>query len=44
MTPYETLTDRLVELREEVKRLAKIWKRANPGDKEIEGWDDEQDD
>ncbi len=42
MTPYERLTDHLIELGEELKRLKKIWKQAHPNDKEIEGWDDDE--
>lgn len=42
MTPYESLTNRLIELRAEVKRLAKIWKQANPADDKIEGWNDDE--
>ncbi len=41
MTPYETLTDYLIKLREKEKRLTKIWKRAHPQDEKIEGWEDD---
>ena len=41
-TSYETLTDYLIALREKEKRLTKIWKKAYPQDKEIEGWDDDK--
>jgi len=40
MTAYESLTDHLIELREEVERLSKIWKWAHPDDKKIEGWEE----
>lgn len=41
MTPYQSLTDHIIKLEEEAKRLKKIWKRTHPNDEKIEGWDDD---
>ncbi len=41
-SPYERLTDYLIELREKEKRLTEIWKRAHLNNKKIEGWDDDE--